>query len=680
MTDNKRKPTVTELISLDYPLEAKASPDGSKVAFNVRTTDWNKNQYQNILHIYDQNTEKTYQLTRNGSVEDFEWLGKNIITLCKIEEKPQLYLYENLVGDPVQITWIETGVNNFKTTKNGVIFQSDHPEKSKRKQTRDNYGNVTHFEEENPITALYYTNPNQVKQYQIQKKQLTEDQAKELIEPILEITSLLPKPLQVVGFHPVSDGVYLVCKPKDYLVYWNQFTNHKITLDLDKALENHIKGDECSGETTQYNLPGVSYIVGVSPDEQSLLIEHKERDDRYYTQADLWTHSLEHVPEEPLLPHLKKITGKIDQRCNYINWTKEGVYVGYAKGTVTGVSLIEPDGVVNDIDFKDVYPELTLNVNKNGYMAYVGCNAESFPDVYVSETPVISKLYSVKITSYHKQVEDCDLGKIETIQWKSRDGATIEGVLRKPSNYDSSKKYPLLFQVHGGPASFSREWLLEPYDYQRYPCVQMVNQDVIVLKPNYRGSIGYGQAFLELNKNNLGVGDLWDLETAIEQLVEQEIVDPDLVGTMGWSQGGYISAFAGLHSTMFKAVSVGAGISDWYTYHISNDIPQFTDHYLSANPWEDPEIYRKTAPISAIDRAHTPMLIQHGGKDQRVPLSNGMELYRALKAKGVPVELFIYPDMGHPITKPKENRAVMQQNLDWFTHYLVDSGHKSVNV
>jgi dipeptidyl aminopeptidase/acylaminoacyl peptidase len=270
------------------------------------------------------------------------------------------------------------------------------------------------------------------------------------------------------------------------------------------------------------------------------------------------------------------------------------------------------------------------------------------------------------------------MGTVETIQWKSRDGTIIEGVLRKPSDYNPSKKYPLLFQVHGGPASFSKEWLLEAYDYQRYPCVQLVNSGVLVLKPNYRGSIGYGQAFLELNKDNLGVGDLWDLESAIDHLVNQGIVDPDLVGSMGWSQGGYISAFAGLRSDMFKAVSVGAGISDWYTYHISNDIPQFTDHYLSANPWENREIYEKTAPITGIKTAHTPMLIQHGGKDQRVPLSNGMELYRALKARGVPVELFIYPDMAHPITKPRENRAVMQQNLDWFLHYLVEPDHESI--
>ena len=678
MTEQRHKPTVTELISLEYPLEAKVSLDGSKIAYSVRTTNWNQNRYESKLHVYNRETGEARQLTRLGSVTQFEWIGEDIIVLRQDEEKPQLYLYESLTGDPVQLTWIETGVTSFKITENGIMFQADDPERSKRKDTKDTYGNVTHFEEEAPVTALYYTSIEAVKQYNTEKRQLTEDEAKNLRQPTIELTTLLEKPLQITAYIPVSDGVYIVCRPKNYLVYWDQFTSHKLTLDPDEALAKHLTGEDWTGELIQLNLPGTSYLVGVSPCEKQLLVEHKERDPMFYTQADLWTAPAMEL-SDPLLPRLKKITGGIDQHCTYLNWTGEGVYVGYADGTVTGVALLPLDGAVSVIDFRDVYPDLTVHVNDSGYMAYIGNNAKSFPDVYASKNPVISTLESEKITDYAKQVIDYELGTVETIKWKSRDGVTIEGVLRKPSNYDPKKKYPLLFQVHGGPASFSKEWLLEPYDYQRYPCIQMVNQDVLVLKPNYRGSIGYGQAFLELNKDNLGVGDLWDLESAIDHLVETGIIDPENVGSMGWSQGGYISAFAGLHSDKFKAVSVGAGISDWYTYYISNDIPQFTTHYLSADPWENREIYEKTAPISAIDRAHTPILIQHGGKDQRVPLSNGMELYRALKAKNIPVELFIYPDMGHPITKPRENRAVIQQNLDWFTHYLIDKEHPPVS-
>jgi dipeptidyl aminopeptidase/acylaminoacyl peptidase len=228
----------------------------------------------------------------------------------------------------------------------------------------------------------------------------------------------------------------------------------------------------------------------------------------------------------------------------------------------------------------------------------------------------------------------------------------------------------LAFVVHGGPSWASHELLLDWEDVRYYPTVELVSRGVLVLEPNYRGSLGRGQAFLELNAGNLGVGDLWDLESAVDALVEQGLVDPERVVCMGWSQGGYISAMAATHSDRFKAVSVGAGISDWYTYRVSNDIPQFTDHYLGSSPFDDREIYRETAPIERLSGDTAPMLIQHGENDQRVPLSNAMELFRGLQDKGVPVELFVYPGMGHPITKPRENRAVMWQNLTWFAHHL----------
>ena len=338
---------------------------------------------------------------------------------------------------------------------------------------------------------------------------------------------------------------------------------------------------------------------------------------------------------------------------------------------------MSPDGGAEELELP-VYPGPTVTMNSEGHLALVGNGADSFPEVYAGPEPAGCNCGLVKLTEYGEQVRGWSLGRVETIRWRSRDGAVIEGVLRKPRDYDPSKRYPLVFQVHGGPSTASREFLLEPYDYQRYPPVQLVNEGVLVLKPNYRGSTGYRQAFLELNVDNLGLGDMWDLESAVDDLVAKGIVDPDRVGCMGWSQGGYISAYVGLHSDKFKAVSVGAGISDWYTYRVSNDIPYFTDHYLGGTPWDRREVYEKTAPITAIDKAHTPMLIQHGGKDQRVPISDGMELYRALKDKGVPVEMFIYPEMAHPITKPRENRAVIQQNLDWFRHYLLDSGCKPV--
>ena len=158
--------------------------------------------------------------------------------------------------------------------------------------------------------------------------------------------------------------------------------------------------------------------------------------------------------------------------------------------------------------------------------------------------------------------------------------------------------------------------------------------------------------------------------SGIDALVERGIADNSKLGSMGWSQGGYISAFLTTNTDRFKAISVGAGISDWTTYYVNTDITPFTRQYLHATPWDDPKIYAETSPITNIRNAKTPTLIQHGDKDKRVPPPNAFELYRGLQDVGVPSELILYAGFGHPINKPKSNRAVLQHNLDWFSHYV----------
>jgi dipeptidyl aminopeptidase/acylaminoacyl peptidase len=255
------------------------------------------------------------------------------------------------------------------------------------------------------------------------------------------------------------------------------------------------------------------------------------------------------------------------------------------------------------------------------------------------------------------------------MSWKSKDGATIEGVLHKPPNFQAGKKYPLLVVIHGGPTGISRP---VPFSStSTYPIDIWLNKGALVLEPNYRGSAGYGEAFRSLNVRNLGIGDAWDVISGIDALVARGLVDNDKVGTMGWSQGGYISAFLTTHdSARFKAVSVGAGISNWMTYYVNTDIHPFTRQYLKATPWDDPKIYADTSPMTYIKQAKAPTLIQHGELDRRVPIPNAYELYQGLQDQNVPAKLIVYKGFGHGLTKPKAHRAAMEHNLEWFGKYI----------
>jgi dipeptidyl aminopeptidase/acylaminoacyl peptidase len=309
----------------------------------------------------------------------------------------------------------------------------------------------------------------------------------------------------------------------------------------------------------------------------------------------------------------------------------------------------------------------SFSLSKSGKStAFLSYSPTSVPEVFVAE---VEPFAPRRLTDMTSQTESLILASRELISWESKDGTVIEGVLLKPRDFDPMRRYPLLCVIHGGPTGIDRPGLLAR-GTSYYPVDVWAGRGALVLSVNYRGSAGYGEAFRKLNMRNLGVGDAWDVLSGVQHLVDKGWVDSERVGCMGWSQGGYISAFLTTSSDRFAAISVGAGISNWATYYYNTDITPFTINYLGEDPVDDPEIYKKTSPMSYIRDAKTPTLIQHGEFDRRVPTANAFELRQGLEDRGVPVELVIYKGFGHGISKPKAMRAVMKHNLDWFNHYL----------
>lgn len=694
------------MIFLERPVEVKVSPNGQKIAFSIQKTNWKENCYQKVCFIYDKKKDQKFQLTRTGSVNQFEWINDDSLAVLGTlhsnnNSEPQIWLFDHLIGEGWQVTNYEEGVKSFKPFANGLLFLVNKPEKKQKKRKKE-FGSFIHFEKEESSSALYYLNLQEMQYYQERLKTAGKKGGKKLVKPVIELSQTLKESRAITDFFGSSTGdtVYINCRLREDLVYVFETSCYKLSLDPDYALDQYLEQEEkrkrngqsekedrnnstepeaegCSylNEWVELKLPKAATIIELSPTGNQLLIAHKERDIMMYTQTDLWLLDLEKITdlqEEPLEEHLVKITGGLDQEPFYVQWIPQGIFVSFVDHQIGRLVQINQTGEITPINLNGLYLYHHFHLSKDGYLAFIGTNAEKFIEVYLTEQSISNKTSQLKpITNFNSQLENWSLGQVEVIKWLSKDGTEIEGVLRKPDNFDPKKKYPLVFVVHGGPASVSFNYLLEMVDLNFYPTAQFTNQEMLVLKPNYRGSIGRGQAFKELNKENLGVGDLWDIEGAVDYLEEKGIIDPTKIGCMGWSQGGYISAFVAMHSDRFAAVSIGAGLGDWYTYHITNDIPQFTTHYLSESPFINRELYEKTAPLSNIKQAKTPALIQHGEKDQRVPLACAKEIYRGLQAMDVPVELFIFKGMGHPITKPKENHAVMHQNLQWFNHFLL---------
>jgi dipeptidyl aminopeptidase/acylaminoacyl peptidase len=232
----------------------------------------------------------------------------------------------------------------------------------------------------------------------------------------------------------------------------------------------------------------------------------------------------------------------------------------------------------------------------------------------------------------------------------------------------------VLLYLHGGPAlRFAQGFSVyppAPPQATRYPIHVLAGQGYAIFCPNPRGSDGYGEKFRQANVKDWGGADFQDIMSGLDTLVDRGLADPDRLGVMGWSYGGYMTAWTITQTNRFKAASAGAGVMDLFSFYGQTDIPSFLERYWGGLPWRERERYTKHSPMTFVGNVKTPTLIQHGEKDDRVPLAQSQELYAALKRQKVPVELVIYPRQGHNPTEPRLQREVLQRNVDWFNRWL----------
>ena len=250
------------------------------------------------------------------------------------------------------------------------------------------------------------------------------------------------------------------------------------------------------------------------------------------------------------------------------------------------------------------------------------------------------------------------------VSWKSRDGLPIEGILWLPFHYRPGQRVPLLVELHGGPTGVVTDSFPVP---RTYPTQAFLEKGFAILAPNFRGSVNYGAPFRMKNIDSQGFGDFDDVMTGVDSLIAQGIADPQRLGVMGWSYGGYLTAWIIGHTDRFKAASVGAPASDWITYYGQSDGPRSTLlTYFGGTPWEKPEAYMRHSPRTGIAKIRTPSLLLVGAQD----INHNSEIYWSLTDRHIPVEYVVYPREPHGFTEPAHQRDVLERNLRWFTRWL----------
>ena len=251
----------------------------------------------------------------------------------------------------------------------------------------------------------------------------------------------------------------------------------------------------------------------------------------------------------------------------------------------------------------------------------------------------------------------------ERISYQSIDGQRIDGLFTPPLHVQDGALPPLYVEVHGGPSAADCDhW----YDSTHI----FTGQGYAVFRLNYRGSWGQGAAFADSVMGDMGGKDLQDILSGVEYLVQQRKVDGGRVCIGGWSNGGYLTAWAVTQTNRFRAAMMGAGISDWLNQHAQSNIPDADVMMIGADPLEDGDAYRRRSPITFASRVTTPTLILHGEDDPCVPVAQAYAFYRALRERNVPVECVIYPREGHGVAEHDHFRDVFDQILRWFEKYV----------
>lgn len=629
-------PTVDQLISLKRAGSPAISPDGSLVAYTVREANWEADAYETEIWIADVAAGTTRQLT-NGKKSSGSpaWSpdGSRVAFTSDRTDKQQVWLIRPSFGEAEQLTHENEGVGRFAWSPDGrqIAFTVTDPKGEAWRDRDKKYGEFEIVDADHRLSHLWVIDVESKKAKRLTKGDFT-----------------------VGSFDWSPDGTRI-------------------------AFDHAVNPDPSSGGTSDIS------IVAVADAAVTPLVTQEGPDNR-----PLWSPDGTQIAFSSAMAHpfyfyantrlavipaaggaITNATARFDESPSPIMWAAKGFLLfSAAQRTGAHVFLLHPSsGEVRQVTAGPQQSYSGFSATRDGStMAFVRSGPQEFPEVCVltmSESGVRLK----KLTDTGAQVASWPQPSQEVVTWKSVDGTPIEGVLHTPAGFKPGTRHPLLIVIHGGPTGVSRP---VPFNStSTYPIDLWLNRGAIVLEPNYRGSAGYGEAFRSLNVRNLGIGDAWDVISGIDHLVSLGLADNDKVGVMGWSQGGYISAFLATHdSARFKAVSVGAGISNWTTYYVNTDIHPFTRQYLKATPWDDPKIYADTSPITYIKRASAPTLIQHGELDRRVPIPNAYELLQGLQDHGVASKLIVYKGFGHGLTKPKAHRAAMEHNLEWFGRYV----------
>lgn len=618
----------------------RVSPDGRSVAYTVVEAVMAPDKSEMVTQIWmaatDGKENHPISFGDKSSTNpkwspDGNWLA---FMSNRKDNKNNLYLLRANGGEAESLTDVKSGVSDFEWSPDGrwIAFIMSDPKTEEEEKNEKGKNDFRWVDENLKMSRLYVISVQKDAGGKREPRKLTAEN------------------YNVGGFDWSPDGSRIV------------FSHTKTPIANDWTTSDVSMIEIASGKATVFAAtPAAESSPTFAPDGKSIAILVSDNPPRW-AQSGL----IQIFPADGGQP--KTLATSYDAQPNIAGWSADGKRIYFSEAKGTGTQLYAVDLATNRIEEIKAAPAVYtgINLNRSGTMfGFVRQTSEAPPEAFVA---AVTNLAPVQISKANADLNMSPLGRTEVIRWKATDGKEIEGLLTYPVGYQAGQRVPLILNIHGGPTGVFQQTFIGGRGV--YPLATFAARGYAILRPNPRGSSGYGTEFRRANLKDWGGADYQDLMSGVDKVIAMGVADPERLGVMGWSYGGFMTSWIVTQTHRFKAASAGAPVTNLMSFNGTADIPAFVPDYFGGQSWEAMELYQKHSPMFNVKGVKTPTMIQHGDADVRVPISQGYEFYNALKTQGVPTRMIVLPRQPHGPTEPKMQVAAMQANLDWFEKYL----------
>jgi dipeptidyl aminopeptidase/acylaminoacyl peptidase len=648
----KKPVTVDDLMALRTVNEVRISPDGRHVAYTVSTPSYETDSHDTILYVVSSEggapTRLTYAtpiLNRPLPTPVIRWSpdSKTIGFLSPVQGVPQVMAMPVGGGEARPLTSAKGGVVTYEWSPSGkdlAYVSADPPSDDETRRRREKTFVIEVDRQDRPV--------------RLWRQPVGGGQPHSLTPPEQFVSSLTWSPDGTSIAYSASHmtGFMATYNSRIYVVPASGGTP-RVVVDRPGMNVNPryspdgqwIAFTSTGGRAEMVSIWGLHTARAAGGETRNLSATHESWAGDYLWMAD--SRSILLLPEEGAARRGARMFDRPVMRVS----ADTGAF-----------DVLTPERVV----------AYTPSLSDDGrLLAYRSVEPRTMGDVVVMD---VATRRITQLTDVNPQLKDLALGHVEAISWTSFDGMEIWGLLLTPPGHRPGTRIPLVVYAHGGPIGgftygLFPQFMHRPGQIDLYPADAMASAGMAVLFPMPRGGSGYGEAGFRMIVKSWGDGDFKDIMAGVDHVIARGVADPERLGIMGASYGGFMTSWIVTQTNRFKAASTGASVTDLAGLYYLSDAGEITKEYFGT-PWDNPDLYAKHSPLTHAAKVQTPLLIQHGENDRRVPLSQATAFYRALKAHGRQVELEIYPGGSHLLYEPDLERIQMQRNLDWFKTWL----------